>query len=63
MGVDEGSDQKSSIYPHLMAANVHLKNEFTEDGECHKLMTWLKLSEEPKQKWKRQRLCNSDLCA
>ena len=25
-----------------MAAHVHLKNEFMEDGKCHNLMTWLK---------------------
>ena len=25
-----------------MAANVRLKNEFTEDEKCHNLMTWLK---------------------
>ena len=31
MEVDEGSDQKSDILPHWMAAHVRLKNEFTED--------------------------------
>ena len=31
MEVDEGSDQKSDILPHWMAAHVRLKKEFTED--------------------------------
>ena len=38
--VDKGSDQKSDIEPHRMAAHVHLKNEFMEDGKYH-LMIWL----------------------
>ena len=42
MEVDEGSDQKSKIYPHWMAAHAHLKNEFMEDEKCHNLMSWLK---------------------
>ena len=29
--VDEGSDQKSDILPHQMAAHARLNNEFTED--------------------------------
>ena len=41
MEVDEGSEQKSDIYPHWMAAHVGLKNEFTEDKKSHNLMTWL----------------------
>ena len=36
--VDEGSDQKSDIEPHWMAAYAHLKNEFTEDKKYHNLM-------------------------
>ena len=43
MEVDEGSDQKSDIKPHRMAAHVRLKNEFTEDEKCHHLMRWLVL--------------------
>ena len=31
MEVDEGSDQKSDIMLHWMAAHVRLKEEFTED--------------------------------
>ena len=42
MEVDEGSDQKSDIYPRLMAAHARLKNEFTEDEKYHNLMRWLK---------------------
>ena len=41
MEVDEGSDQKSDIYPRWIAAHAHLKNEFTEDEKCHYLMRWL----------------------
>ena len=41
--MDEGSDQKSDIKPHRMAAHAGLKNEFTEDEKCHNLMTWLNL--------------------
>ena len=41
MEVDKGSDQKSDIQPHWMAAYARLKNEFTEDEKCHNLMTWL----------------------
>ena len=29
------------LAPHWMAANVCLKNEFTEDEKCHNLMSWL----------------------
>ena len=42
MQVDEGSDQKSDIESHWMAAHAHLKNEFMEDEKYHNLMTWLK---------------------
>ena len=38
---DEGSDQKSDILPHWMAAHARLKNEFTEDEKYHNLMRWL----------------------
>ena len=38
MDEDEGSDQKSDIQPHWMAAHVRLKNKFTEDEN---LMRWL----------------------
>ena len=41
MEVDEGSDKKSDIYAHWMAAHARLNNEFTEDKKCHNLMTWL----------------------
>ena len=41
MEVDEGSDQKSGVYPHWMAAHARLKNEFTEGEKCHNLMSWL----------------------
>ena len=41
MEVDEGSDQKSDIKPHWMAAHARLKTEFTEDEKCHNLMSWL----------------------
>ena len=41
MEVDEGSDQKSDICPHWMAAHVRLKNEFTENEKYHNLMSWL----------------------
>ena len=36
MEVDDGSDQKSDIYPHWMAAHAWLKNDET----CHNLMSW-----------------------
>ena len=42
MEVDNGSNQKSDISPHWMAAHVHLKNEFTEDGKYQSRMSWLK---------------------
>ena len=42
MEVNEGSDQKSDILSHWIAAHVSLKNEFTEDEKCHNLMAWLK---------------------
>ena len=38
MEVDEGSDQKSGIQPHLMAAHARLKNEFMEDEKYHNVM-------------------------
>ena len=38
MEVDEGSDQKSVIYLHWMAAHLRLKNEFTEDEKYHNFM-------------------------
>ena len=41
MDVDEGSDQKSDIWPHWMAVHAGLKNEFTEDEKCHNLMILL----------------------
>ena len=31
MEVDEGSDQKSDIYPNWMTAQARLTNEFTKD--------------------------------
>ena len=34
MDVEEGSDQKSDIYPHWVAAYARLK-EFTEDEKWH----------------------------
>ena len=42
MEVDEGSNKKSDICPHWMAAHARLKNEFTEYVKCHNLMSWLK---------------------
>ena len=39
MEVDEGSDQKSDMYPHWMC--MHMKNEFTEDEKFRNLITWL----------------------
>ena len=39
--VDEGSDQKSDIYPHWMTAHALLKTEFMEDKKYHNLMRWL----------------------
>ena len=42
MEVDEGSNKKSDIYPHWMAAHARLKNELTENERCHNLMSWLK---------------------
>ena len=42
MEVDEGSDQKSDIYPHSMAAHTQSENEFLEDEKYHNLiMRWL----------------------
>ena len=41
MEVDEGSDKKSDIFPHWMAALVRLKNDFTEDEKNHNLVSWL----------------------
>ena len=41
MEVDEGSDQKSDIWPHWVDTHARLKNEFTEDKKCHNLMRWL----------------------
>ena len=41
MAVDEGSDRKSDLKPHWMAAHACLKNEFTEDEKCQNLMRWL----------------------
>ena len=41
MEVDEGSDQKSDILTHWMAAYSHLKIEFMEDEKYHNLMIWL----------------------
>ena len=41
MGVDEGFDQNSDIYPNWIAAHVRLKNEFTEDEKYHNLISWL----------------------
>ena len=43
MEVDEGSDQKSDIQPHWMAAHVCLKNAFLEDVKYHVLNRWLKI--------------------
>ena len=43
MEVDEGSDQKSDIKPHWMAAHAYLRNEFTEDKKCQNLIIWLTL--------------------
>ena len=42
--VDEGSDQKSDIKPHWMAAHARLKNEFMKDEKSHNLImahTWV----------------------
>ena len=41
MEVDKGSNQKSDILPHWMAAHARLKNEFKEDEKCHYLISWL----------------------
>ena len=41
MEVDGGSDWKSDILLHWMAAHARLKDEFTEDEKYHNLMTWL----------------------
>ena len=41
MEVDEGSDQKSDIYPHWMAAHARFKNDFTEDEKNHNFVSWL----------------------
>ena len=41
MEVDEGSNQRSDIQPHWMAAHLHLKNEFMEDKKYHNYMSWL----------------------
>ena len=41
MKVVEGSDQKSDIYPHWMAAHARLKNEFTQDEKYPNLMRCL----------------------
>ena len=41
MEVDEGSDQKSDIKPHWIAAHAPLKNDFMEDEKYHNLMSWL----------------------
>ena len=41
MEVDEGSNQKSDIQPHWMAADARLKKVFTEDEKYHNLMSWL----------------------
>ena len=40
MEVDGGSDQKSDIYPYLMAMHARLKNELTEDEKNRNLMSW-----------------------
>ena len=40
MEVDKGSDKKSDIKPHWMAAYARSKNDFTEDEKCHNLMSW-----------------------
>ena len=39
--VNEGSDQKSDIKSHWIAAHARLKNEFTEDERCRNLMSRL----------------------
>ena len=44
MEVDEGSDQKSDIKLHWLAAHARLKIEFT-DVKCHNVMTWLNCSD------------------
>ena len=41
MEVDEGSDQKSDIWPHWMVGHAYLKNEFTEDKKFQNLTSWL----------------------
>ena len=41
MELDEGSDRKSDIYLHRMAAHASLKNEFMKDEKYHNLMRWL----------------------
>ena len=42
MEVDEESNQKSDIYPHLVAVRARLRKEFTKDEKYHNLMRWLK---------------------
>ena len=41
MEVDDGSDQKSDILPHWMAAHARLEKELTEDEKYNNLMRWL----------------------
>ena len=41
MEVDEGSDQKSDVWPQSIAAHAYLKNEFTEGDKCQNLMSRL----------------------
>ena len=41
MEADEGSDQKSNILLHWMAAHACLKDEFKEDEKYHNFKRWL----------------------
>ena len=59
MKVDEGSDQKSDIQRHWMAALARLKNEFTEDKKYHKHMTWLKFPCTVPSRGNRCRVCKN----
>ena len=51
MEVDEGTNQKSDIYPHWMAVHARLKNEFTEDKKYHNLVRWLIVILEKNNNW------------
>ena len=44
MEVDEGSDQKSDMWSHLMATHARLKIENTEGDKCYNLKSRLKFN-------------------